>query len=423
MSDNLRLNGCDYLMLGFDHELRRHGFAGNSCQMVLELSSAISPDDLRRRLRLLLEHYPILNARPDGLFIPKWKLPRRTVAEPLVRVHRDEPDVLQRIINEPLDVSAGELIRFDLIELADKGMQVVFNWAHALMDAPAAEHFLAVVGREDLPLPAARPIAHRHKRLSLMERCRMGWKTLHEIDRYCEAPPRSLGARHREASPLLRYRIEHFSVEETERVRANGIRYCGILGAAQYHGSVAMVELHRLHQRFGCSSASYVLPVPVGLRPKGTIEPLFSNQVTMLMVQFLPGQLASVTAAVAALKAHTGQAMRNGMIESGVTLSEMFRFLPLPIYMAILKQGLRGEICSLFYGDTASVSPLLTSFLGVPVEDLTHIAAVTPSPGVGVIFYHFRGALRLTVLHLSTVLTEAEAAEFAANLRARLLEP
>jgi hypothetical protein len=423
MSDNLRLNGCDYLMLGFDHELRRRGFAGNSCQMVLDLSAAISADELRRRLRLLFDHYPILNARPGSLFMPKWKLPGRTLSELMVRVHRDEPGLHQRIVNDPLDLNTGELIRFDLIELADGGMQVVFNWAHALMDAPAAEHFLAIVGREDLPWPAARPIEHRQKRLPFTQRSRMAWKTLHQIDRYCEAPPQSLGTRHHEASPLLRHRIEQFSADETERVRANGIRHCGILGAAQYHGSVAMVELHRLHQRLERSSPSYVLPVPVGLRPKGTIEPLFSNQVTMLMVQFLPEQLLSVTDAVAALKTHTGQAMRNGLIESGVILSEMFRFLPLPIYMAILKQGLRGEICSLFYGDTASVSPLLTSFFGVPIEDLTHVAAVTPSPGVGVIFYHFRGVLRLTVLHLSTVLNEAEAAEFAARLRARLLEP
>ena len=115
--------------------------------------------------------------------------------------------------------------------------------------------------------------------------------------------------------------------------------------------------------------------------------------------------------------------MRAGLLDSGRLLSEMFRFLPLPIYMAVLKQGLRGEICSLFYGDTAAVNPLLTSFLGAPIEDFAHVAAVTPSPGLGVIYYYFRGELRLTVLHATTVLAEVEAQEFAARLRARLLNP
>jgi len=44
------------------------------------------------------------------------------------------------------------------------------------------------------------------------------------------------------------------------------------------------------------------------------------------------------------------QTIREGLLESGRVCTELFRFLPIPIYMAVLKQGLRGEICSLFYG-------------------------------------------------------------------------
>jgi hypothetical protein len=91
--------------------------------------------------------------------------------------------------------------------------------------------------------------------------------------------------------------------------------------------------------------------------------------------------------------------------------------------MLVLKHGLKGEICSLFFGDTANVNPKLEEFLGVRVEDFTHVAAVTPSPGLGVIFYYFRGQLRMSVVHAKTVLTGTEAAEFAAALRARLLTP
>lgn len=423
MSADRSLNGCDYLMLGFDHELRKRGFAGNSCHIVLELDSAISPEALQGRLRRLSESYPILGARPGGLIFPKWELPRRALHPPAVRIHGDEPARLEQIINEPLNARRGQLMRFDLIEAANGRMKLVFSWAHALMDAPAAEHFLALVGNEELPMPAGSPAMQEPSGLSFARRAKMAWKPLHQLDRYCEAAPRSLGDRCPGASPLLRYRLERFSADETARIRANASRHCGIFGDGQYHASVAVTELHRLHQRLNCPSASYCVPVAVGLRRKGAIEPLFSNQVSMLMTQFLPAHAGSVADAVARLKAQTNQAMRDGLVESGIMLSDMFRFLPVPIYMALLKQGLRGEICSLFYGDTASVSPLLTRFLGATIEDLTHVAAVTPSPGIGVVFYHFRGALRLTVLHLSTVLTEDEAAEFAAGLRARLLEP
>lgn len=422
MSGNPHLNGCDYLMLGFDYELRRRGFAGNSCQIVLELKSAISPAMLQERLRALTAQYPALNARPGGVFAPRWKMPINA-HEPRVRVHRQEAGRCRAFVNEPLAAKDGELARFDLIERDHGQTTLVFTWAHALMDAVGAEHFLATLGHPEMPPPNSKTSVAAGPKLSLPARCKLGWKNLYQLDKFCEAAPRSLGFRYPEAEPKLLHRIESFSAEETARIRAHGARYCGMLGDAQYHAAVSVLELHRLHQRLGQPSASYVLPLPVGLRPKGTFDSLFSNQVAMLMLQFLPEHLDSIEQAVATLKRQTQEAMRNGLLESGIMLSELFRFLPIPIYMAIVKQGLRGEICSLFYGDTASVNPLLTSFLGVEVEDFAHIAAVTPSPGIGVIYYYFRGELRVTVLHLAPVLSEAEAAEFAAGLRARLLNP
>jgi hypothetical protein len=422
MSGNPYLNGSDYLMLGFDHELRRRGFAGNSCQIVLELGATISPAALQQRLAALRNRYPILRARRGGLVRPQWKLPRHAEPALSIQVHDDEP-VNQRLFNEPLAIDLGELVRFDLVRRAGGRMDLLFTWAHALMDAPAAEHFLAVVGREDLPWPTAPSPAPRKAMLRLTERCKLAWKNLYQIDQFCQAAPRSLGARHGSAPAWLHYRVIKFSAAETERVRANARQHCGVLGAAQFHAAAALLELHQLHQRLGCPSPSYILPVPIALRPKGTIEPLFSNQLTMLMTQFLPENLDSLASAVASLRAQTVEALRAGLCESSRLLTDLFRFLPLPIYMAILKRGLRGEICSLFYGNTAAVSPLLTSFMGAPIEDFIHVAAVTPSPGLGVIFYFFRGEMRVTVLRLATVLTDAEAAGFAAGLRARLLNP
>jgi hypothetical protein len=422
MRVNPQLNGSDYLMLGFDYELRRRGYAGNSCQIVLELNSAISPDALEKKLADLVNRHPILRARPGGIFLPKWKLPRLIVT-PRVRVHCDSPDLRRRLADEPLALKRGELIRFDLLERGDGRMDVIFTWAHAFMDANSAEHFLAVVGCENIPLPAAQPVLPVRAKKPLRERIKLGWKNVHQIDEFCKNAPRSVGLRHPAAPIHQKFRVEKFSADETARIRANAARLCGALGGAQFHASVSMVELHRLHQRLGCASPSYVLPVPVSLRPKGSVEPLFSNQITMLMTQFFPGQLNSTADAVAALKSQTAAALRAGLIESGVILSGLFRFLPLPIYMAIIKRGLRGEICSLFYGDTAAVTPLLATFFGATIEDFIHIGAATPSPGLGLIFYFFRGLMRMTVFYLEKHFSDAEAAEFAANLRQRLLNP
>ena len=422
MKNSAPLNGSDQLMRGFDFELRRRGFAGNQCQILLELAGTISPGVLQARLAVLQKDFPMLHARVGGLFKPRWKIPAKAKSKITVRSRRDEPDLRQRLFNEPLRVRRGELMRIDLLERADGKMDFIFTWAHMLMDATAAEHFLTAVSDEKIILPTAHPQppgapAKWPERLELMK------QSVAQLDKFCENQPRSLGVRQPDAPRELQYRVEKFSPEETKAIRANSARLCGILGDAQFHAVIAAFELHRLHQKLGGATKSYILPMPVGLRPKGRIEPLFSNQIDMLMLQFLPEQLDTVDKAVATLKAQTSQALRENSIGYGRKLSELFSFLPLPVYMNVLKHGLKGEICSLFFGDTAAVNLKLENLLGVAVENFTHVAAVTPAPGLGVVYYYFRGELRVTVVHAKTVLSDAEAAEFSAAIRQRLLHP
>ncbi len=422
MKNSVPLNGSDQLMRGFDFELRRRGFAGNQCQIILELAARISPEELENRVAALQKEFPMLNARVGGIFKPKWKIPPRVKAVVLVRVFLDEPGLRQKLFNEPLCVKRGVLMRFDLVYHAGAGMDLIFTWAHTLMDATAAEHFLTAVSDENMVLPKTNPQPSGAPK-QWPERLELMKKSVAQLDKFCEQQPRSMGVRQLTAPRELQYRVEKFSPEETKTIRANSSRLCGILGDAQFHAAVAALELHRLHQKLGCATKSYILPMPVGLRPKGRIEPLFSNQIDMLMLQFLPEQLGAMEKTVASLKAQTAQALRENAIGYGRKLSELFSFLPLPVYMAVLKHGLKGEICSLFFGDTAAVNPKLENFLGVSVENFTHVAAVTPAPGLGVVFYYFRGELRVTIVHAKTVLRDNEAADFAAAIRNRLLNP
>ena len=405
-------------MLGFDYELRRRGYAGNSCQIVLDLDAVVDSGVLQQRLTELAGHHPVLRARPARGFRSRWKPTR---AMPRVRVHEPSERLKERMFNEPLDVRGGELVRFDLVERT-----VMFTWSHALMDAKSAEYFLALVGSGQAAGPDAGHdwYAERAVRAGgLRARGRQAWRELDRLEAFKRALPVSLATHRRPKAGAMRYQVVALSMEETARVRVQALAMCGLLGDTNYHLAAALVELDRLHQRCGCASASYVVPVPVGLRPKGTRAPLFSNQITMILHQFFPEQLASMTPAVSAVKARHADCARGDFINAGITLAQLFRRLPLSVYMWIVKNELRGEICSLFFGDTGVVEPLLDSFMGARIESLAHVPAVTVPPGVGVVFYRFREQLRFTVVHAEGVLSEAEAFGFAAGLRERLLNP
>jgi hypothetical protein len=420
MSTSFGHNGCDTLMLGFDYELRRRGFAGNSCQIVLELSTAIDPGRLEKRLAELAREHPILYSRPArGLNLkPCWKPTRAT---PVVRVHTDGPDLRLELFNEPLDIHRGELFRFDL-----SGRMLTLTWAHALMDAKSAEYFLALAGGDNTPELNLTEDWYT-KRAALASgwraRGRQAWRELDRLDQFRNALPVSLATRRQPVTPRMKYQAVALSREDSARVRAHAGRLCGFLGETNFHLAATLLELHRLHERTGCPSASYVLPIPIGLRPKGERAPLFSNQITMMLHQFLPAQLANLEEAVTAVKTKNAAYLRDEHINPGIALAQMFRCLPLPLYMRLIKHELRGEICSLFFGETAAVDSALQNFLGATIETFVHVPAVTVPPGIGVVFYCFGDQLQFTFVHADGTLTDDEAGEFTARLRERLLNP
>lgn len=409
-------------MRGFDYELRQHGYAGNACQIILELDGAVSADTLRQRLEVIAANNPMIGARATGVCRAKWQIPSKASA-PKVRVHRDDPALATKLVNDPVDVDNGELTRFDLIECADGKTKVIFTWAHALMDAHSAEHFVAVCGREEMPLPAKEYIPIPKPLPPLKKRFAGALKNFKAYNQFRQVAPKSPGARFKNAPKRQLFRVEKFSAAESAQVKAHASKLAGVFGEAQYHAAVAILELQKFQERLGCPSPSFVLPVPVGMRPKGNIEPLFSNEVTSLLIQLLPAQLGSVADAVTSIKNQTSHAMREGIVDGCVAFINFLRVLPRPAYMQFMRTGLKGEICSLFYGNTAAVSPHVTTFCGAKVLDFAHLAAVPESPGIGIIFYQFQGQLRVTVAHLTETLTEAEAAEYAAAVRARLLNP
>ena len=407
-------------MLGFDYELRRQGFAGNSCQIRLELSAGIDPERLRQRVAELARQHPILCSRPGrGLNLkPCWKSTR---AVPRVRVHEPAEDLPQRLFNEPLDVRHGELLRFDLC-----GRTLVFTWTHALMDAKSAEYFLALVGDDKVPVPEGGEDWYARRATAaggLRARGRQAWRELERLDQFQKALPVSLATRRQPATRTMKYQVVTLSREDSARVRTNAGRLCGFLGDSNFHLAATLFELHRLHERAACPSASYVVPIPIGLRPKGTRAPLFSNQVTTMLHQFFPAELATIELAAATVKARSAEYLREEHINPGIVLAQLFRSLPLPLYMRMIKHQMRGEICSLFFGDTSAVDPALQNFLGAGIGEFFHVPAITVPPGMGVVFYRFRDQLQFTFVHADGALTDGEAAEFAAQLRARLLDP
>ena len=129
-------------MRTFDYELRRHGFAGNQCQIILELDRRLAYDVLRDRLAALQSEYPIINARVGKIFRPKWKIMRGVKGIIPVLVHLDAPGLQQQLFNAKLWPRRGSgLFEFSPPDdgMIDSAPSLIRDVRHAALHCVAEE--------------------------------------------------------------------------------------------------------------------------------------------------------------------------------------------------------------------------------------------------------------------------------------------
>ena len=438
----LILNGADRLMAAFDYTMRKQHYAGNLSQIILRLTQAISPNLLGNRLNEALIKNPLLTAAYTKKFFrpPQWETKPLTVtASDMIHVHEtteagpDAHQITEEVFNTTMGLEEGPLLRLDLINHPDNAMTVVMTWPHTLMDSHGGEFLLTWLGGKDLPgmeswledRGAPQCYSRRVITQNGMHALFKGAEnTLDQVEAFniekVKTLPPGNGAAQR---PVLRYSAFTFSEEETKSIGQHASKKCGFLGTTDYFLSTSLVTLHELHKRKGCPSKNYVFTLPVDMRKKATSVPMVSNQESFLFYQFLPDSLTSLATAIEACKKQTSESMKFNRLVSTASLLQLIRFLPSFLYMLRLKMSTGGEIASLFFANTGSISKDLDFFLGSEVTSFIHVPSVTERPGIGLVFYQFRGQLCGTIVWSDQVLTRNDIREFKNDLRRVMLDP
>jgi hypothetical protein len=430
-------------MLAFDYQMRRLGAPGNMGQIILGLPSRFSETDFRDQISLVKKRLPIINAiLRRGLLnrIPYWEVDADSDSPyPQVKTHdlekNADPETLRilkrEILNQPMNIKKGELVRFDLIYTAGGCMKAIMTWAHILMDAHGAESFLSIVGGSLMEK------GDFNSTDDLMSGCYKNrffeppssppkWqdakKSFNRIDDIASTPPVSLYTKFKQKiKPRLDYQIISFDLDETKYVLDLAEKNCGFLNESAYFISSVMGEFHNMCCAKGLDSPSYVVPLSVDLRKKGTRLPVFSNQVATLLYSFKPENLLCRESIIEAFKIQTQDAFRNNLIFSNLCALEFSRFLPSWLYARKVRQTLNGEIASIVIANPGKSFSHLSTFMGIPVAYQHHVPTVVIPPGIGVVFCTSAGKLVITLAYLEGMMSPIEADEFLQKIRSNLL--
>ena len=440
---DLPLTGADCFLRAFDHEIRRMNGASHVSQLVLRLGPGFDALGFRRMVEEAARAHPLLRApvaRRFGLGPPVFRLTAAARCPmPRVEIHEAEaspaqdpplPALFFSRLNQPLSLRRGELLRFDGVRYAGgaAGTDLAASWLHLLFDGAGSERFMRWLDecyrgqRRLAELPDPDEIApDRSPKPSFGERGRAAraWQGWH--DAMGTRPPRSLAGPLRRTPQALRYTVHSFSEEETGRVVDAAQRGAGFLTPMLFYLAAALRAHHAVFQARGVDAGSYVVPLPVNLRPKGGEGAVFRTHVSLIWFQVFPEQMNDFDGLVAELKAQRVAAIRAGQIENGVHAMDFARLAPSRLYAHMARRSLRGELCSFFFAFTDGFLPGLESFFGARIVNGFHVPPVPPSPGSCVALSLRDQRLNLTHVHQRGVLSERELAIFRERLRADLL--
>jgi hypothetical protein len=440
--DRLPLTGADCFLRAFDLEVRRTAGASHSSQLVLRLGPGLDSQALVKLLAEVAAAQPILRApirRPWGLGPPEFRLDRASGAPlPRVEVHEapaprvtgEEPELpplFAARLNERFDGRRGVLLRCDVVRHAGgaAGTDVAFTWLHMLLDGSGSERFvrwLDEVGRGVRPATEL-PDEPEAESLDPGARARgeqaLRWQR--RMRAFAARAPRSLAGPLARTPQRLEVDLATFDPEETARIARRARDAAGFLTPMLFYLAASLRAHHAVFRLRGIDPRSFVVPLPVNLRPKGAGGALFGTRVSLLWFQVTPEHCASLESLVTELKAQRLAAIKDGMVEAGAAAMDYARWLPRAVYARMARRTFRGELCSFFFAYTDQFLPGMDTFLGAPIRNAFHAPSVPPSPGSAAVFSLRAGRLNFTHVRQAGVFSGFELVRFRESLRADLL--
>jgi hypothetical protein len=436
------LTGADCFLRAFDAEIRRRGGANHLSQLVLRLGPGFDPGILQKLLEDVARAQPILGApirRRFGLGPPVYRVKASRRAAPALGVVDAEPcadgepplpALFAERLNEPMAIRRGELLRFDAVRYADgaAGTDLAMTWAHMLFDGVGSERFVRWLDEcfrgerrpDGLPDPAEleRPTAPRP---ALRERGRAArsWQRWH--DGFGALPLRSPAGPGYAGPQSLRYDLLRLGADESRRVSEAAARRAGFLTPMLFYLAAAIRAHHAVFRTRGVDPGSYLVPLPVNLRRRGSEGAIFRTHVSLIWFHVPADGVDDLEDLLGRLKSQRLAAIREGHVENGVHAMDFARLAPARLYAHMARRALRGELCSFFFAYTGEFLPGLERFLGAGIRSGFHVAPVPPSPGSCVALSFHRGRLGATHVHQAGVFSEPERRIFGEQLRADLL--
>ena len=440
------VSGSDYFHLLLDRKMLRNGLVGNISRIHLQLEQNVDLNCIAQQLsqNQTFQRVVQLKVVHRWPLPPKWEVrdclsPRRIGAgcssfamtpdnsslrgtkqslSKYIQVHsaQSTSEFNTTVLNRKMDNDNG-LGLIELCELDDGKKKVVITNHHVLFDHQGMVNFVKALADETVSFPLFPTIEKQN-----------GWRifrnfwfmTFYMLKRSSSKLGTLVGKNIRPAAPPT-FKIIEFSESETKQIEKNAWKAGSRIGQSAFYISATAKIVNQTLTKRNEKPPYLWFSVPNNQRKKGSSGHLISNQLSFLFFRLSAKELDKTEAAVEAINHQLKAQIKNCIAARYTDLLHALRFMPLPVYEAMVNLASNGKMSSFGFSDLGTDKLNLNKFLGAKVKNSFHYPPVPSPPGFNVVVSKNNEKLKFVWAYFDEVINPEEVNEMEQSFRDLLL--
>jgi hypothetical protein len=292
----------------------------------------------------------------------------------------------------PLNPFEKAPFRLDVFYEKEGNSLLWFSFHHVFFDHIGIQAFIRLMdGQKDIPVFDPTPI-----KMSLPEKLKAYFKAAN----FAFIDGNFFMTRHEQKLPAVKPKLLNkkrfvFSKKEKEQIEAN----CKNAGIGQSLNAFLLACVSKaLHDEIFCHQKSHNflwVPSLVNVRQKGARPYILRNYLSFLFFKIRPATLDDFNGTVKEVFKQMRWQIGKQLPRAFRDFAETYRFMPMQIYYWMFQMPSMGKLSAFSFSYLGKSFEGLESFLGHRVLNLRNVPSNSIRPGIAVIFYEFRGELRL----------------------------
>ncbi len=414
MRKEISLSHSDHLQLLFDYKIKRDGGTANTSQLLIELSSSISADELKSYLLSNAYFKQLVNTTVVRPFFKKERYHFGENEELLFSEITAENIVYSTVFKD--DDLGAKPLKVTLLHLKDS-CALLIQVNHVYIDNNGVKNLLRSFHNEKFDFHRTiKPDAN-----SYFKRLKHGFEFTKIMLKKWREPISNISSSKK--LPVQKdYLMHGFSSEETEFIKSKVVRSYHIQSMSSLLMATYCTVIKDFILQKNGKLGKFSFQQPFDLTAKKEPKYILGNRFSFLHYRLKADQVTNIEEIQDELNKQTMQQMKANVAPKSLELQSILRFLPLPIHYWMINLPARGKM-STFAHTFIGESKIIDEFAGRKIKNIINIPPVMKNPPItfGSLFYD--GKLRVKICFDTNSITREEAVTLLSSLKQRLLQP